>query len=64
MTLSGVMPAQKRPLGMVSVRLTVPGKPLRGEMLIVELVDEPALTAVGGDALIVKFWNRNIAVVL
>ena len=63
MTLFGVMAPQKRPLGMVSVRLTVPGKPFRGEMVIVELVDEPALTAVGGEALIVKFWNRKIDVV-
>ena len=43
--------------------MTVPGKPFRGEMVIVELVDEPSFTAVGGDALIVKFWNRKMDVV-
>jgi len=59
-TLLGVMAPQNKPLGMVSVSMTVPGKPFRGEMVIVELVDEPSFTAVGGDALIVKFWNRKI----
>ncbi len=58
-TLFGVIAPQKRPLGMVSVRLTVPVKPFRGEMVIVELVDEPAFTAVGREAMIVKFWNRK-----
>jgi len=62
-TLFGVIAPQNRPLGMISVRLTVRGKPFRDEMVIVEPVDEPALTAVGGEALIVKFWNRKMDVV-
>jgi len=40
---------------MMSVRLTVPAKPLRGTMVIVELGDEPTLAAGGDEALIVKF---------
>ena len=53
--LVGVMEPQNRPLGMMSVRLTVPAKPLSGAIVIVELGDEPTLAAGGDEALIVKF---------
>ena len=53
--LVGVMEPQNRPLGMMSVRLTVPAKPLSGAIVIVELGDEPTLAGGGEEALIVKF---------
>ncbi len=53
--LLGTIAPQNRPLGMMSVRLTVPAKPLSGEIVIVELGDEPTLAAGGEEALIVKF---------
>ena len=52
--LLGTMAPQDRPLGILSVRVTVPAKPLSGAIVIVELVDEPALNAGGEEALIVK----------
>ena len=52
--LLGTMAPQDRPLGILSVRVTVPSKPLSGAIVIVELVDEPALNAGGEEALIVK----------
>ena len=61
--LLGVMAPQDRPLGVTSVRPTVPANPLSGAMVIVVLADEPALTASGKEALMVKSWNRKTAVV-
>jgi hypothetical protein len=53
-TLVGVMAPQERPDGTVSVRVTVPANPFNAVIVIVEEADEPALTAAGDVALIVK----------
>jgi hypothetical protein len=50
----GVIAPQVRPLGTVRVRLTVPVKPLTGEIVIVEIADTEARTGAGEVALIVK----------
>lgn len=61
--LLGVIEPQVRPDGTVSVRDTVPANPLTDWIVIVELTDEPT-TPVGDVAVIVKFWNRNVAAAL
>jgi hypothetical protein len=43
-----------RPAGAMSVRLTVPTKPFKAVTVIVEVAEEPALTAAGLVAVIVK----------
>ena len=50
----GVIAWQVRPVGTVSVRVTVPVKPLRAVIVIVELADWPVFTAAGEVAAIVK----------
>ena len=64
-TLVGVMAPQVRPDGTVSVRDTTPVNPFTGVIVIVEVADEPALTAAGDVAAIVKSGaapNVNVAV--
>jgi hypothetical protein len=66
-TLPGEIAPQVIPEGMVSVMLTVPEKPFTAETVIVDVADEPASTAVGLVALIVKSAtavNVKVAVVV
>jgi hypothetical protein len=62
-TLVGVIAPQVRLAGTVSVRLTVPVKPLTAVTVIVEVADTPAFTAAGEVALTVKSVTVNVAVV-
>ena len=52
-TLVGVIAPQVKFAGTVSVRLTVPVKPLTAATVIVEVAETPALTAAGAVAAIV-----------
>lgn len=58
-------PAQFSPLGTLSVRATAPENPFTAAIVIVVVVDWPALTADGVDAPIVKsdWFTVNLAVV-
>jgi hypothetical protein len=56
--LLGVIMPQVRPAGTVSVKLTVPVKPFRAVTVIVDIADEPALTAAGLVAAIEKSAAR------
>ena len=60
-TLVGVIAPQVSPVGGVSVRLTTPAKPLSAAIVMVEVADWPALTAVGEDAAIVKSTKLKVA---
>jgi len=62
--LFGVIVPHVRPNGVESPRVTVPENPFTAPSVIVTAAEEPALTGAGRDADMVKFWNRNIAVVL
>ena len=59
----GVMAPQVRPLGTVSVKVTVPANPLTAVTVIVEVADTPVATAAGDVADIVKSCTVNVAVV-
>ena len=63
MTLVGVIAPHVRLAGTVSVRLTVPVKPLTAAIVIVEVAETPGLTAAGDVAAIVKSVTVNVAVV-
>jgi hypothetical protein len=52
-TLAGVIAPQVKPAGTVSVRETIPAKPLRAVTVIVEVAEVPAWTAAGELAAIV-----------
>jgi hypothetical protein len=61
----GVIAPQTSPAGTVSVRVTVPVKPLTAAIVMVEVADTPGSTALGEVAVIVKFCagaNVNVAV--
>jgi hypothetical protein len=60
----GLIAPQVRLAGTVSVRLTVPAKPLTAVTVIVEVADVPTVTAAGDVAVIVKSVMLNVAVVL
>jgi hypothetical protein len=60
--LASVMAPQVRPAGTVSVRATTPAKPLRPVTVMVEVAEEPALTAAGEVAVMVKSTKLNVAV--
>ena len=60
--LLGVIEPHVRFAGTVSVRLTVPAKPLIPVTVIVELADVPITTDAGELAAIVKSTNVNVAV--
>jgi hypothetical protein len=60
-TLVGEMAPQVNPVGGVSVRLTTPAKPLSAVTVMVEVADDPAFTAAGVDAAIVKSTKLNVA---
>jgi len=58
----GVIVPQLRPEGTVSVRVTVPVKLFSALMVMVEVVETPALAAAGEVAVIVKSVNVKMAV--
>ena len=58
------MAPQVRFAGTVSVRVTVPVKPLTAVIVIVEVAETPTLTEAGEVAAIVKSVTENVAVVL
>ena len=62
MTLVGEIAPQVRPDGTVSVRLTVPAKPLRAVIVIVEVAEVLIRTAAGDEAAIVKSVTVKVAV--
>jgi hypothetical protein len=62
-TLVGVIAPQVRLAGTVSVRLTVPVKPLRAVIVIVEVAEVPTVTAAGDVAAMLKSVTVNVAVV-
>ncbi len=61
-TLVGVIAPQVRPAAGVSVRLTIPVKPFRAVIVMVEVADWPALTAAGEVAAMVKSLKLKVAV--
>ena len=62
-TLRGLIAPQVRFAGTVSVRLTVPVKPLTAVTVIVEVAEVPTVTAAGDVAAIVKSLTVKVAVV-
>ncbi len=62
MTVRGLMPPQVRLAGTVSVRLTVPVKPLTAATVIVDVAEVPTVTAAGDVAEIVKSVTVKVAV--
>lgn len=63
-TLVGVIAPQVRFAGTVSVRLTVPVKPLTAATVTVDVAETPTLTAAGEVAATVKSVTVKVAVVL
>ncbi len=62
-TLAGLMAVQVRPAGRgVSDNATALAKPFTAVTVIVETADEPAFTAAGEVAVMVKSTNVNVAV--
>jgi len=61
-TLVGLIAPNVKFVGTVSVRLTVPVKPLTTATVIVEVADVPTVTAAGEVAVIVKSVTVNVAV--
>src|SRR5439155_278717 len=61
-TVPGVIAPQVRPAGTVSVRVTTPAKPFTAVIVIVEVAEEPAGTAAGDVAAMVKSTKLNVAV--
>ncbi len=62
-TLAGLIAVQVRPEGSgVSDRATVPVKPLTAVTVMVETADEPAFTAAGEVAVMVKSTKVKVAV--
>ena len=61
-TLLGVIAPQVRLAGTVSVRVTVPVKPLTAVTVIVDVADVPTVTAAGDVAAIVKSLTVKVAV--
>ena len=64
LTPDGLSAPQVRPLGTLSVNMTVPAKWLTDETVTVEVADTVTLTAAGEDAPVVKSPNLNTAVAL
>ena len=60
--LEGVMVPHESPWGIVLVRVTVPPKPLRAVIVIVDETDEPVVVE-GEVAAIVKSTKLKVAVV-
>jgi len=61
--LAGVMAAQVRFAGILSVKATVPVKPLTAATVMVDVAETPTSTAAGEVALMVKSLIVNVAVV-
>ena len=61
-TEPGVIAVQVRPSGTVSVNVTTPVNPLKAVTVMVLVADDPAFTAAGEDAVIVKSTKLNVAV--
>ncbi len=61
-TLVGVIAPQVKFAGTVSVRLTVPVKPLTAATVIVEVAEVPTVTAAGEVATMVKSVTVKVAV--
>jgi hypothetical protein len=61
-TLVGVIAPQVRPAAGVSVRLTTPAKPFSADTVMVDAAEDPALTAAGDDAAIVKSTKLKVAI--
>ena len=61
--LDGVIAPQVRFAGTVSVRVTVPVKPLRAVMVIVEVAETPTVTAAEEVAAMLKSRTVKVAVV-
>ncbi len=65
LTLLGLIAPHVRPLGTVSVRVTVPVNPFAAVTVMVDRVDCPTVTPAGEVALIVKSWGAlNVKVAL
>jgi hypothetical protein len=62
-TLVGVIAPQVRLAGTVSVRLTIPVKPLTAVTVIVDVAEVPTVTAAGEVAAMVKSRTVKVAVV-
>jgi hypothetical protein len=62
-TLVGVIAPQVKLAGTVSVKDTVPVKPLTADTVIVEVAEVPTVTEAGEVAEIVKSVTVNVAVV-
>ena len=62
-TLVGEIAPHVKPAGGVPVSDTTPAKPLRAETVIVEVAEEPTVTAAGVDATIVKSRTTTVTVV-
>jgi len=61
-TESGVIEPQVRPVGTVLVSVTTPVNPFNAATVMVLIADDPAFTAAGEDAAIVKSTKLNVAV--
>ncbi len=61
-TLAGVIAPQVRPTGTTSVKATVPAKPFTAVTVMVEVAEEPVLTAAGEVAAMVKSVKVKVAV--
>ena len=64
MTLRGLIAPQVKLAGTVSVRETIPVKPLTAATVIVDVAEVPTVTAAGEVADIVKSVTVKVAVVL
>lgn len=62
--LAGVIVPQVNPAGTIWVSETVPAKPFRAVMVMVDVANVLTVTAAGEVAEIVKSWTVNVAVVL
>jgi len=62
-TLVGMIEAQVKPEGTVSVRLIVPVNPLTAVTVIADVTDAPAVVAAGEVAVTVKSVTVNVVVV-
>src|SRR5438874_12031564 len=58
----GVIAPQVKPAGTVLLRVTTPAKPFSAVIVIVEVAEEPAGTAAGDVAAMVKSTKLNVAV--
>ena len=62
--LAGVIAPQVRPAGTVSVNATTPANPFTAVTVIVEVAEDPALTAAGDVAAMANSTKVKVAVVV